>query len=525
MKERPEYVVNFKKPAATEIKEIGGNWYLYERSYVYDPSIRRSRKVSGPCLGKITANGLVPSKRRMVKTDQTILSDTIDVGSVIYYWERTAALRARLREAFPGLWQAIYCIVLLRLFKDVRFKRLQLHLENSLLGHLFPEVYFSAGTITSLLRDLGKQRDKIAALMREDLDSRDAFILFDGHRLITSSNYMEFAELGYDSKMRFKPQTNLLYVFSLTEEGGIPGYYKQYVGSTPDVSAFKDILKESHLKGDQYTIVGDKGFGSEDGFDQIGDSGLNYIIPLKRGNRYIEAPDSPAKYAGMFTFHKRAIHFKSFAHEGFVVWLFYDAQLYANEVTDVYERQQARNEARTRRREKLASQGKELPKGVLEELKLETFEDMHEKHPEMGTFSIRTNRKDLSGEDVYRIYKRRQAIEQFFKTYGETLEFEASYMRSRTSQEAWLFLNHLSAQLGMASLEEIEATGEKKNVSLEDLHQALGKITASKILGQWQIAPIKKSVQSILGRLKVEVSEANLKATFDTAALERASHT
>lgn len=28
MKERPEYVVNFKKPAATEIKEISGNWYL-----------------------------------------------------------------------------------------------------------------------------------------------------------------------------------------------------------------------------------------------------------------------------------------------------------------------------------------------------------------------------------------------------------------------------------------------------------------------------------------------------------------
>ena len=46
--------------------------------------------------------------------------------------------------------------------------------------------------------------------MREDIDKKSAFILFDGHRLITSSKTMPFAELDYDSKQRYMPQINLL---------------------------------------------------------------------------------------------------------------------------------------------------------------------------------------------------------------------------------------------------------------------------------------------------------------------------
>lgn len=520
MPERPDYVASFIKPPKTEIKKIGANnWYLYEVSYTYDSTIKRTRKISGRCLGKITPEGLVPSKRRMVRVADKgpVLNDTIDIGAVLFYWERSADLRARLCHFFPDHWKFIYCIALLRLFKDVRFKRLQTHFEHSLLGYLFPNLRFTQGGVSAFLRDFGKYRDRIAAFMRQDLNSREAFILFDGHRLLTSSLTMELDELGYDSKMRYKPQTNLLYIFSLTEEAGLPAYYKQYLGSTPDVTAFRDILAECRLSGAQYTVVGDKGFGSEEGFKQIEESGLNHIIPLRRGSRFVTPPDSPTKYAGMFTYHNRAIYYKSFVHEGFTVWLYYDARLYADESADECDRLKARNEARKKQREHLEKRG-DLPEKLPDDLKDETFEDMVAGRPEMGTFAVRTNRQELSGEDVYRIYKRRQAIEQFFKTYGATMDFEASYMRGRTTQETWLFLNHLSAQLGMASLETIDSLGEKKNISLNDLHQDLDKITASKILGKWHIAPIKKAIQRVLDRLEVEITEETLEATIKEAS-------
>ena len=45
--EKPDYVLNFVRPANTEIKFIRGHWYLYERHSVYDPQLGRSIFVKG----------------------------------------------------------------------------------------------------------------------------------------------------------------------------------------------------------------------------------------------------------------------------------------------------------------------------------------------------------------------------------------------------------------------------------------------------------------------------------------------
>nr|WP_240908574.1 transposase [Sutterella wadsworthensis] len=73
---------------------------------------------------------------------------------------------------------------------------------------------------------------------------------------------------------------------------------------------------------------------------------------------------------------------------------------------------------------------------------------------------------------VYKVYKQQQAIEQFFRTYGASLDLEASYMRTQATQEVWLFLNHLL----LNCITDIAAMNEDKNISLEDLKQTLGKI-------------------------------------------------
>ena len=97
MTEKPDYVLNFPRQKNTEIKKIGNNWYLYERFSKYDPAIKRSRKISGKCLGKITSDGLVATKRRLVDEKKTFpvgqISDVVEAGAVLYFWERTASLR------------------------------------------------------------------------------------------------------------------------------------------------------------------------------------------------------------------------------------------------------------------------------------------------------------------------------------------------------------------------------------------------------------------------------------------------
>ena len=207
MTEKPDYVLNFPRQKNTEIKKIGNNWYLYERFSKYDPAIKRSRKISGKCLGKITSDGLVATKRRLVDEKKTFpvgqISDVAEAGAVLYFWERTASLRERLKEYFPDLWKKLYVAAVLRAIKEPRFRRLQAHYETSLLAHLIPDLSFDPLSNSSLLQTLGRRRETISRFMREDVNKRDVFILFDGHRLITGTSVNSILEKDCSSRELF----------------------------------------------------------------------------------------------------------------------------------------------------------------------------------------------------------------------------------------------------------------------------------------------------------------------------------
>ncbi len=521
MVEKPDYVLNFPRQKNTEIKKIGNNYYVYERFSKYDPIIKRSRKVSGKCLGKITPDGLVPTKRRLVTESRmsnpaSSVSDVVEAGAVLFFWNRTAQMRERLKTFFPDLWQMVYAAGILRTIKEPRFRRLQAPYETSLIAHLMPDLSFDAPNITALLQALGRRRDTISCFMQEDVNKNDVFILFDGHRLITASKTMELAELGYDSKRRFKPQINLLYVYSLGKDSSNPVYYKQFLGSTPDVSAFSDVLNECGIASSKYTVIADKGFASEDDFEALKQRNLSYVIPIKRGSRFVQPhlPLTPQSYSDLFVYHNRAIQSLKIEEDGFNVFVYYDAQLYANELADAAERAERRNAQKDGKTQlELSHRQKGIGKlsdEQLEQLKPQDLKELLAACPEMGTVTIRTNRLDLNSHQAYRAYKQRQAIEQFFKTYGTSMDFDASYMRDRTSQEAWLFLNHLSATIAMECMADVARLGEDKNISFEDLRLMLGKIMASKIDGEWTMAPIKKSVQKLITKLDFPIDTFDL---------------
>lgn len=513
MVEKPEYVTKYKKPVNTEIKQIRGHWYLYERRNEYDPAIKRSRKKSGKCLGKITESGFVPSKAEQKR--DAILNDVVEIGAVSYFYQNSEEMRLLLQKHFPDFWERIYTTVLIRTIYDTRFRRLQLHYEDSILSHMYPNLSFSAPSVTEFLNRLGRQRGAMRDYMRAALTENDRFILFDGHRLLSASRTMDNAELGYDSKLRYKPQINLLYMFSLGADTGYPVYYKQYLGSTPDVTAFADILKESGVHGENCIVIGDKGFGSQGGFDLLEASGLKYVIPLKRGNQYVKerVPSSPIEYDKAFNFNGRGIQCTTFHEGAFDIHLYFDTSLFADEIADLTKRTEQRNQtleiAKSRELKR-----REKGKGRLTDEELKNLEPMSVKdafsnHREMGTITLKTNSIDLNCFQVYCIYKQRQAVEQYFKTYSDTMDQEASYMRNNYSEEAWLFLNHLSSVLGVKAIEHIGAVDESKNVSLRDLTQTLIKIKATLMNGSWSVFPIKRSVRSLCSKLAFDARDMN----------------
>ncbi len=95
MAERPDWVAGFDRPRGTETRRMRGRWYLYERSYRYDPEIKRPRKVLGRCLGKITPEGLVPSASRAERAASAQAAEVSDVVEV----------------DVDGLVLLVYCVV------------------------------------------------------------------------------------------------------------------------------------------------------------------------------------------------------------------------------------------------------------------------------------------------------------------------------------------------------------------------------------------------------------------------------
>lgn len=513
MSEKPDYVANFVLPPKTEIKHIGNHWYLYERINFYDPTVKRTRKKSGKILGSITENGFVPSKARVNTRKPT---DVVEVGAVNFVYQRTDWMRERLQKHFPDLWEIIYVIVIIRTIHEKALKRLQLHYDDSILSYLFPGLSFTPSKITNFLSTLGRMRSSIRSFMQEMVAEHGQFILCDGHRLLSASHTLENAEYGYDSKKRFKPQTNLLYLFSIGENGGYPVYYKQYMGSTPDVIAFSDILAECSAYATNCTIIGDKGVPSDFNFELIDEAGLKYIMPLRRGNQYVkgQVPISPSLYDRTFCYHDRAIRVKKIPEDGFVIYLYLDMDLYAEEIADNAKRTEKKNNTNQLAMEKEYAR-RQKGKGRLsdEQLKnLQPIDPQETEKEEIGTITIKTTRTDLDEIEIYTMYKRRQEIEQFFKTYGDTLEFDASYMQNNYSQEAWLFLNHLSSIIGVRIIEEIASIGESKNISLEDLTETLLKIKAEKYEDEWRVTPVKKKVQTLCKRMGIDPNDlTNLK--------------
>lgn len=509
MMEKPDYIINFERPTNTEIKYIRGHWYLYERSNVYDPQIGRSRKKSGKILGGITEHGLVPSKARLECADSA-LNDVVEVGAVNYIYQRTDWMRSRLQKHFPDLWESIYVTAVIRAIYDCRFRRLQLHYEDSILSYIYPKLSFASGAIAELLNTLGRMRGAIRSYMQEMVAEHERFLLFDGHRILSASRTVDNAEYGYDSKMRYKPQINLLYLFTMGGEIGYPVYYKQYLGSTLDVTAFSDILKESTAHTDNCTVIADKGFASDDGFTLLEECGLNYVIPLKRGNRFVKGriPASPFGYDEAFSFNGRGIHSLTLPAEGFNIHLFLDTDLLAQEIADITKRTEKKNYALDLKKERELARRRKGQRRLTDEqlraLEPISIQEAYAGKEEMGTITLKTNRTDLNAFPVYSIYKQRQVIEQFFKTYGDTMSYEASYMRNNFTEEAWLFLNHLSTLIGVNTIEEIASIGESKNISYKDLTQTLIKIKAGKIDGKWIVYPIKKSVQRLCEKMQYD---------------------
>lgn len=472
----PEWVEKQRRPG-TNISCTRGKYYLYEVSSVWDKEKGRARKITGKYLGRITEDGLIPPKKKKEKPIECV--ETREYGASSVLCSMGSEILELLRDRFPEEADIIFSLAVLRVIEKCPFKRAAFLYERSYLSERFGKLPLSSASLSAILNLLGSKREQLAGFMKEYIGDAK-YVLFDGTNIISESQGMDINRLGYNSHRQYEPQINLMYAFSTDKRR--PGYYRIIPGNIRDVSAFRDCVIESGIK--NALIIADKGFGSDTNFSLLKDSGLKFIVPLRRNNGHIDRnklkTGNKADFDGHFLYNGRAIWYYSYTvgSDRFIVYL--DETLKANEERDYLQRLEENCEGCTN-------------------------EDFLLRQYHFGTIAFQTNIDD-SPEKVYSLYKTRGEIEMTFDFLKNLLEQDHTYLQSKYAAEAWAFINHISLMLIYEIYDRLRSANLLSKYSVQDFISHLKYILRLKLNGSWVTGEISGKTQKLLDKLDLHIT-------------------
>jgi transposase len=449
-----------------EIKMIGGRYYL--TSYEYRTVDGRRKKVSTGTLGTIRPEGLIPS----CKKGQTIRSQVtapLEYGASFLLESLGNDILSNLNETFsPQLSGQIFEMAKIGLVSPSPFKRMDLIYSNSYDSRLRPNLPLSPSTITSVLNEIGSNREAQLNFMRKYYDGTE-FIIFDGTRLVSHS----LGEKGYNHCNIDDPQMNLQYCFSLRPEKK-PIYFKGFTGNKTDISILKTCIQESGLN--NMIFIADKGYYSGNNAEELTKNGISYIMPIKRCDKRIDYASidmsSMDGFDGFFSFHSRPIFYKTIQRAsaagakgtdakgkteepkpGETIVLYFDQKMRGKEIMD-------------------STCGKD---GGIDDLKERKFRSM-------GTIALATTiKEEKTPKEIYEIYKERELIEDANDAYKNVMRKNASYLQNTNSYYGWLFINHITLLLYYRVYNKIKEKGMTSKYSVADVIEQTKRITIQEI--------------------------------------------
>jgi transposase len=477
----PDWVQKHKKTGC-EIKHINGKYYLYKLKSKWHKTKKKPVKVTGQYLGTITPTGFKPKK---TKTNPQQQITTKEYGTTTYL---TKDIQTTLENTFDTeLAQKIYTLALLRVMGCTTFKRMDHTYQTSYLSEKIPKIALSPSTISTTLTKLGTQRKNIETTMLQ-LSKSVTNIIIDGSKITSCSHQISLAQVGYNNNHIWDPQVNVMYVFERSELPA-PVFYRCVFGNIPDVSAMELTMHAMNREG-SFTVVGDTGFASVANFEMQQNSGLSYVIPLKRNTSEVCGSELLARdnFGCSFVYNKRPVRVYEPVKSGYRVIVFRDEALRSREMADFIARLEKQNLAALGCGEGVVDVGQAV-------LEADAF---------FGVIVLRTNLA-VSVQEVYEIYKLRVGIEQYFDTLKNALDQDRSYMHSDEGFEGWCFINHITLMIAYRVLNMLKCAKLTGQYSLQDVVGFLSRIMVVQIDGMWRIAEYTKYAKTLCEKLGLSI--------------------
>jgi transposase len=233
----PDEIRRHRLPG-TEIKKVGGKYYIQKVTSRYDPVQKRPRKVVLEYIGTVAPEGIVPRRARLVSTAAHPYS--LEFGATWTVGALTGDIREQLEAHIGADAGWVYAAALLRCVHPCAMRHLEHAYSASYLSVSLPGLRMSPQELSAAMKDLGIRRREIAAFMRTFIPGGDWLAIFDGTSMVCNSKNIHEAQRGYNSHGYHDPQINLMYALAHKADGIAPVFYKRYPGSVRDISALSD---------------------------------------------------------------------------------------------------------------------------------------------------------------------------------------------------------------------------------------------------------------------------------------------
>ena len=475
----PSWVLECKRKG-TELRYLKGNYYLYEVTSKWNPDKKRSVKITGKLLGKITeADGFVESEKARLRKQQLVVEriQVKDYGIYFIIEGLFVDTTKMLQKYFPDTWQTIVCLAFGRLVHRSALKNMLFHYSNSYLSEQYPDVTLSARHLSSFLRSLGQDRSRIVDFCRSFRQMNDC-LLFDGTDIFSRSEKMEFPKLSKSKSGIFDDVMNVMCVFSAGQQ--MPVYYRLLPGNIKDMSAFKISLLESGVE--DGIIVLDKGFASESNIKALEDENLKFIISLPRDSSLIDYEKAKNGDKSQFDGYLK--------HAGRFIW-YYSCEVKNKKKVTVFVDEQFRNREEADYLDRIENKvGKHS---------IDTF---HKKRHSFGTLALIENTQK-NACDVYQFYKTRGEVETMIDALKNILDADRTYMQNQQTLEGWMFINLIALKWYYKILNLLKKHELNKNYAPMDLLMMLAEIKKVKINDIWHDAEKTQKTSDLLIKLGI----------------------
>ena len=480
----PYWALAHKRPG-TELRLIKGRYYLYEYKTIYDKDKKKPKKVSGQLLGSITEKeGFIPSPKKSLK--EGILEKGIsnllckEYGVSQLTVNKFSAFNEKLQAVFPDNWKEILAIAYCRFVYRCPLKSVPFRIASSFLPELLNLKSFNEKTTSGILNQIGNNREKVIEYLKLFI-SPGEFVLMDATDIFSASHQIDLARKGYNSKLQYDTQFNLMYIYS--SQNKMPVYYRLLPGNIRDVKAFKNCLIEAGLK--DAIVVADKGFYSKANVELLLSEKLKFILPLKRDSSlisYEEIASNTFKTGSSFFEHEnRPIWHNVFPQENKLkLYLFLDEQLRIREDADYLRRIKTHPESYS-------------------------IEGYHNKKNRFGTIALLSPIEDKP-DVIYETYKTRNSIEVMFDSMKNVMEADHTYMQNEQTLQGWMFINHITLQWYQQLYIELKEKSLLKKISVNDYIQTLTDVKKIKINNQWHFNEFTTQTEKLISKLGIKIS-------------------